>query len=371
MHELLAELLPHRNRGRTGKLAALASGLLCVAGLIGFLAGHRLASDSARAPIALSAPAEMAEMAEQPAIASARPDERSVSRTSRSAHQPIGAADMSAPAPAGPAASATDGSRGARDRGEARSVYLGAADAPVSLALVKQLHGFLRDELNATRSALAQAQRRLVGTGDASGRPERRVADSLQPSGPSPTGDRAGEPSNGGSGNGPSNGSLARPIPPEDQGAITSQISKIAEHVDELERIQTAQGARITQLERRKSSVKPAKPAGLARPGLSSAVVRRRIEARLGDLQVCFKEWRERHATGRGTLTVSLHIDRRGRARLVRYRGMADRVVRKCTAGALADIRFARAPRSSMVTVAFTSEPRSLRMSVRSRRGPR
>ena len=101
------------------------------------------------------------------------------------------------------------------------------------------------------------------------------------------------------------------------------------------------------------------------RNGLRLSVVSRGVEQRWRELEVCFREWRERQPRGRRALTVQLHIRRNGRATVDKLRGLGDKVVRKCVTGALEAIRFRRAVHSTLVRLRFHSKARVLRMTRR------
>lgn len=312
MDELLAELQARRQFRRGRALGLLAGALVIAASVVSFAAGQRVGQEPAHVPenSRRSLDTVPVQPAAPGAVAMAAPAARS-----KSGFQPSDAADGQAGA-------------GRLKRSEFLADH---GDSP-SLSLLKQVHAFLDEELDAARSDISRVRARMDHSDD-----------------------------------GP------------DDGPLAAQLLKIAERVDDLQRIHSVQDMRIARLEEgptsRSSQANASRPnagrANASRPnGLSRRQVKKRIESRFTDLRVCFKEWRERHPTGRGTLTLALAISRRGRTRIVSQRGLIDRVVRRCAAGALSDIRFPRASRPSAVAVKLSSDARALRMRVRNRRRP-
>jgi hypothetical protein len=87
---------------------------------------------------------------------------------------------------------------------------------------------------------------------------------------------------------------------------------------------------------------------------LSLADVEDGLQPSWRDIEVCFREWRERQPTHRGVLDARVSILPDGRAR-VQSVHFHDRVVHKCVTGAVQRSRFEPAPTSTLVDLGFVS----------------
>jgi hypothetical protein len=88
--------------------------------------------------------------------------------------------------------------------------------------------------------------------------------------------------------------------------------------------------------------------------GLSLAEVDSGLQSSWRDIEVCFREWRERQPRGHAVLDarVAIQVDGRARVQGVRFH---DSVVRKCVTGAVERARFARAASGTVVDLGFAS----------------
>jgi hypothetical protein len=96
--------------------------------------------------------------------------------------------------------------------------------------------------------------------------------------------------------------------------------------------------------------------------GLSRELVKAGLQQRWRDLEVCFREWRERQPWGRHVLAVEARIDASGQARVTKLRGLSDKVVEQCVSGAIEAARFHRADGPSVIELGLRSKGDSLRL---------
>ena len=87
---------------------------------------------------------------------------------------------------------------------------------------------------------------------------------------------------------------------------------------------------------------------------LSLADVEHGLQPGWRDIEVCFREWRERKPNGRGVLDARVSILPSGRAKVEDVH-FHDRVVSKCVSGAVQRSRFEPAPTSTLVDLGFVS----------------
>jgi serine/threonine protein kinase len=87
---------------------------------------------------------------------------------------------------------------------------------------------------------------------------------------------------------------------------------------------------------------------------LSLADVESGLQPSWRDIEVCFREWRERKPDGRGVLDARVNILPSGHARVEGVR-FHDRVVTKCVTGAVQRSMFDPAPTSTLVDLDFVS----------------
>jgi serine/threonine protein kinase len=93
--------------------------------------------------------------------------------------------------------------------------------------------------------------------------------------------------------------------------------------------------------------------------GLSLADIDSGLQPNWRDIQVCFREWRERQPYNNAQLEARVTILPSGDAK-VQNMDFHDRVVRKCVSGAIRRSRFTRAPHSTHVDLAFVSRGKRL-----------
>jgi hypothetical protein len=92
---------------------------------------------------------------------------------------------------------------------------------------------------------------------------------------------------------------------------------------------------------------------------LSLADVDSGLQSSWRDIQVCFREWRERQPHGRAVLDARVTIQPDGHARVQSVR-FHDNVVRSCVAGAVQRSRFQPAATSTLVDLGFASNREQL-----------
>ncbi len=106
--------------------------------------------------------------------------------------------------------------------------------------------------------------------------------------------------------------------------------------------------------ESRRFASPPRDPASDRTKSLSLADIDSGLQPSWRDIEVCFREWRERQPSHRGLLDARVSILPNGRARVEDMR-FHDSVVRKCVSGAVQRSRFTPAATSTLVDLAFAS----------------
>jgi eukaryotic-like serine/threonine-protein kinase len=145
-------------------------------------------------------------------------------------------------------------------------------------------------------------------------------------------------------------------------------VERLVADVDELKIRQDLNDLRIAELEDHleldDEARLPAGPQGALRrsKGLSRAQVKTGLQQRWRDLEVCFREWRERQPRGRHVLAIEARIGTSGLARVTKLRGLSDKVVKQCVSGAIEAARFPRADGPSVVKMGLHSKGDSLHM---------
>lgn len=143
---------------------------------------------------------------------------------------------------------------------------------------------------------------------------------------------------------------------------VNRRVADVDRRLEGLE----GQVARMTtsHIHRSTGASPPGKPSSTN--GLSSQVLAASIaDTHWRDLEVCFLEWRDRHPDeGDQALDSILYVSELSKASIRRASGLADKVVRKCVAGALEAVQFPPARIPSEVKVALRSHGLQLRMSL-------